>query len=77
MFNALPLLPELTIITNLLSADKLVLPILPASFAAAFNNAFTLVSNSTSLLLPVEFSNTPRCSWSIKLSTSFFLEFTA
>ena len=64
-------------ITNLLSGDKLVLPILLASFAAAFKNPLTFVSNSTSLLFPVEFSKTPKCNWSIKFSTSFFLALTA
>tara|TARA_B100001123_G_scaffold425039_1_gene537356 strand:- start:2467 stop:2634 length:168 start_codon:yes stop_codon:yes gene_type:complete len=49
-----------------LSFERLFLPISPAVLVALFNKAFTLVSNSISLVLPVELSNTPKCNWSIK-----------
>ena len=69
----LPLEPALTIITKRLFLLKLSFPIFPAPSFASFKILFTLVSNSSTLLLPVLFSNIPRCVSSMRLLTSFFL----
>ena len=72
MFKSDPFDPAFTMITKRLVFPKLLRPILPASDVAWLRILFTCVSNSSSFVLPVLFSNMPICTWLIRFLTSVF-----
>ena len=73
MLRSLPFDPASTMVTKRLSLPRLLRPILPAVCVAWLRMLFTCVSNSSSSVLPLLFSNKPRCVWSISEPTSRFL----